>query len=141
MSKPSSKLRLGVSPLTGRVYAGKIKPSGREWYAGKVDVTEDFQRCVVLYCSDGAEFEADGMRFRAYCERIDGKRADTLSNIGKKQLINLLADLLFAYANKDTDAPHSFEIRTVNKVADLLLQEYQDDKYSKEFFRSLKIEE
>jgi hypothetical protein len=34
-------------------------------------VTEDFLRCVVLRCSESTEFEVDGMRFRANCERID----------------------------------------------------------------------
>jgi hypothetical protein len=34
-------------------------------------VTEDFLRCVVLRCSESTEFEVDGMRFRATCERID----------------------------------------------------------------------
>lgn len=35
------------------------------------NVTESFRRCVVLYCSESAEFEVDGMKFRATCERIE----------------------------------------------------------------------
>jgi hypothetical protein len=65
-----SQLRLGLSPLTQKVYAGQIKQNGYEWKQGKTDVTEDFVRCVVQYCSEEVEFEVDGMRFRATCERI-----------------------------------------------------------------------
>lgn len=64
-------MRLGMSPLTKRVYAGHIKANGYEWKEGKKDVTEDFKRCVVQYCSESVEFEVDGMKFKATCERID----------------------------------------------------------------------
>lgn len=64
-------LRLGSSPLTKRIYAGRIKKSGYEWAEGKQDVTEDFHRCVVIQCSESKEFEVDGMKFRATCERIE----------------------------------------------------------------------
>ena len=65
-----SQLRLAMSPITKVIYAGKIKPNGREW-ASKTNVTEDFLRCVVNRCSESTEFEVDGMKFRATCERID----------------------------------------------------------------------
>lgn len=66
-----SKIRLGMSPLTEHIYAGRLKKNGVEWQAGKQDVTEDFKRCVVLYCSESTEFEVDGMRFKAKCKRVE----------------------------------------------------------------------
>jgi hypothetical protein len=35
------------------------------------DVTEQFLRCVVRYCTEEVEFVVDGMRFKATCEMID----------------------------------------------------------------------
>lgn len=35
------------------------------------NVTEDFLRCVVWKCTEQIEFEIDGMKFRATCERIE----------------------------------------------------------------------
>lgn len=64
-------LRVAMSPLTRRIYAGKMKANGREWSGDKVDVTEDFLRCVVWRCSESTEFEVDGMKFRATCERVE----------------------------------------------------------------------
>lgn len=63
-------LRLGVSPVTKKVYAGKLDEYGIFEF-DRTDVTEDFKRCVVIYCSEVVEFEVDGMRFRATCERIE----------------------------------------------------------------------
>jgi hypothetical protein len=60
-----------MSPLTERIYVGKVKKNGIEWKEGKVDVTEDFLRCVVRKCSESTEFEVDGAKFRATCERIE----------------------------------------------------------------------
>ncbi|MFD0587751.1 hypothetical protein ACFQZE_07030 [Paenibacillus sp. GCM10027627] len=40
-------------------------------YTNQVDVTEDFCRCIVRYCSEEVEFVVDGMRFRVTCERIE----------------------------------------------------------------------
>lgn len=64
-------MRLGMSGITKRVYAGHIKQNGYEWKAGKQDVTEDFKKLIVQYCSESVEFEVNGMKFRATCERID----------------------------------------------------------------------
>jgi hypothetical protein len=65
-----NSLRIAMSPITKRVYAGRIKPNGYEWAGDKTDVTTDFLRCVVNHCSESTEFEVDGMKFRATCERI-----------------------------------------------------------------------
>lgn len=64
-------MRLDMSPVTKNVYAGKIKENGYEWEEGKKDVTEDFRRCVVHFCSESVEFEVDGMKFYATCERME----------------------------------------------------------------------
>lgn len=40
-------LHLGVGPLTGRVYVGKLLKDGLTWAAGKQDVTADFLAAVV----------------------------------------------------------------------------------------------
>ena len=64
-------MRLGYSQLTNNVYAGKIKSNGYEWEAGKKDVTTDFRRCVVQFCTESVEFEVDGIKFKATCERIE----------------------------------------------------------------------
>lgn len=64
-------MRLGMSSITKNVYVGKIKENGYEWEAGKQDITTDFKRCVVMYCSESVEFEVDGMKFKATCERIE----------------------------------------------------------------------
>lgn len=64
------QLRLGVSPLTKNIYVGKLDDNGYVWKGSKQDVTEDFLRCVVNYCTEEVEFVVDGMRFKATCERI-----------------------------------------------------------------------
>jgi len=63
------KLKLGLSQLTKKVYVSELANDGR--VQSKTDVTESFKACVVLFCSESVEFEADGMKFRATCERIE----------------------------------------------------------------------
>jgi hypothetical protein len=53
--------------------------------------------------------------------------------------VYLLADLLFAYKNKDADNPHPFEIEAVNNTVELLLEEYSGQKYTDGFFMSCKL--
>lgn len=69
----SNPIRLGLSPLTKNAYVARMKDNGRylEVTGNKTDVTTDFKRCVVNYCSEVVEFEVDGMKFKATCERID----------------------------------------------------------------------
>jgi hypothetical protein len=64
-------IRLAMSPITKEIYAGKIKSNGIEWSGQKTNVTTDFLRCVVMRFSESMEFEVDGMKFRATCERIE----------------------------------------------------------------------
>lgn len=62
-------IRLSLSPFTEEVYAGEnVNGSFND---NKANVTVDFRRLVVGYCSEVKEFEVDGMKFRATCERID----------------------------------------------------------------------
>lgn len=46
----------------------------------------------------------------------------------------LLADLLFAYVNKDDESPHTFELEAVKNAVDYLLKNYRGRKYTKDFF-------
>lgn len=68
-----NELKLAISPLTNNVYVAKMKPQGSGYVVtgNKTDLTQDFLRCVVRYCTEEVEFVVDGMRFRATCERID----------------------------------------------------------------------
>ena len=54
-------LRLGVSPLTKTVFAGRLNKKGNLW-VDKVDITEDFLRCCVDYFEPNTEntIMADG---------------------------------------------------------------------------------
>lgn len=65
------QLRLGISPITDQIYVGRIKENGYEWEKDKQNITEDFRRCLVNYCSESVVFEVDGLKFRATCEVID----------------------------------------------------------------------
>jgi hypothetical protein len=57
----------------------------------------------------------------------------------KKDDINqIIADLLFAYINKDEDNPHAFEVETVEKAVAYLEVEYNGETYNKEFFQRCK---
>jgi hypothetical protein len=62
----------------------------------------------------------------------------TQSGISQEKIIEAMADLLFAYMNKDEDFPHSFEVEAVSKAADILMKEYKGNQYSKEFFQKSK---
>ena len=52
----------------------------------------------------------------------------------KDRYLELLADMLFAYENKDEDCPHNFEVIAVKNSVNLLLKEYTGTKYSPKFF-------
>lgn len=39
--------RIATSPLTGRIFRGKVNPSGTSFTGTKEDVTSDVLRCVV----------------------------------------------------------------------------------------------
>jgi hypothetical protein len=54
----------------------------------------------------------------------------------KERASNLIADLLFAFINKDADCPHDFEIKAFEEAI-LYLQEHdQSSKYSPDLFRN-----
>jgi len=40
-------LRLGHSPITDRIYVGKLNKEGDQWTGQKKDVTNDFIDCVI----------------------------------------------------------------------------------------------
>lgn len=62
-------IRLGLNAykevLISKHVEGEMPPQTLQ------NVTEDFLRCVVWKCSEQIEFEVDGMRFKAACERIE----------------------------------------------------------------------
>ncbi|MEX3625387.1 DUF7446 family protein [Viridibacillus arvi] len=62
-------VRLVISTVTKNVYAGELDENGLFKF-NRADVTDDFKRCIVHYCSESVDFEIDGMKFRATCERI-----------------------------------------------------------------------
>jgi hypothetical protein len=68
-----SNLRLCMSPITKKIYAGKIKANGIEWAGNKTDVTDDFHRCIVLrYLEQGETvFEVDGLKFKIHVTDIE----------------------------------------------------------------------
>ncbi len=52
-------------------------------------------------------------------------------------LKELIADLVFAYENKDEECSHCFEIATLNKATAYLKANYEGYNYSKGFFNAL----
>lgn len=65
------------------------------------------------------------------CGKRDLNGKDNLN----QNTINMLADTLYCYINKDLDNPHGFEKDTIEEVAKFLLNNYSDEKYSKDFFK------
>jgi len=63
-------IRLGISVATKKAYVGELDKLGI-FKSGSIEVTEDFKRSVVYFCSESIEFEVDGMKFKATCERIE----------------------------------------------------------------------
>ena len=55
----------------------------------------------------------------------------------RKQLLKLLADMLFSYVNKDEDVPHGLEVEAVTKTCELLLKERADGTYGPRFYESV----
>jgi hypothetical protein len=45
MSKPTK--HIGVSPLTGRVFLGRVNKAGTAFLDGKEDITSDFMRALI----------------------------------------------------------------------------------------------
>jgi len=60
----------------------------------------------------------------------------------RKELINLLADLLYAYTNKDGETPHDFEVKAVRSTCRVLWREYDGGKYTDHYInRTLEMYE
>lgn len=78
----SKQLRVGCSPLTGNIYAGRLCVDGRTWRDGKQDVTieallavaqhvENFGKPVTLYDTTGS-----GPSYEIAVKRIEPPAAD-----------------------------------------------------------------
>lgn len=78
----SKQLRVGCSPLTGNIYAGRLCVDGRTWRDGKQDVTieallavaqhvENFGRPVTLYDTTGG-----GPSYEISVKRVEPPAAD-----------------------------------------------------------------
>jgi len=60
-----SNVRIGCSPLTSRIYAGKVNAKGM-WIGDKVDVTDDAVRSVaenLLKTNEKLQFTANGKQY------------------------------------------------------------------------------
>lgn len=60
-----SGIKIGCSPLTGKIYAGKVLKSGL-WASGKVDVTDEAVKSVaehLIIRDQRLEFDYNGKRF------------------------------------------------------------------------------
>lgn len=51
----ASAIRLGYSPLTERIYAGKMEADGHTMRDAKTDVTSDVLAAIKHYCPPGKE--------------------------------------------------------------------------------------
>ncbi len=52
---------IGVSPLTGRIFQGRVNKEGNAFVGEKKDVTGDVLRCVIEKAEfHGGEFEIEG---------------------------------------------------------------------------------
>jgi hypothetical protein len=40
-------MTIGVSPLTGTVYSGRVNLKTQMWVGEKTDITSDFLRCII----------------------------------------------------------------------------------------------
>jgi hypothetical protein len=57
-----SDLRLAISPITDKVYAGKIKKDGTFYQSNKTDVTNDFIGVVIARWNGYREVITDGSK-------------------------------------------------------------------------------
>lgn len=54
-------MTIGVSPLTGTVYSGRVDEKRQMWIGKKTDITSDFLRCVLEKADfHGGTFEIRG---------------------------------------------------------------------------------
>lgn len=56
-----SNLRIASSPLTGRIYCGKLNKAGNAFLDGKVDVTSDVMAALIEKAEyHGGAFDIEG---------------------------------------------------------------------------------
>ncbi|WP_318582894.1 hypothetical protein [Bacillus paranthracis] len=68
-NRNDSRIGMQVSSVfKDRVYVGELNKHGIFAF-DRIDITEDFKRCIVQYCKETVEFEIDGMKFKATCEK------------------------------------------------------------------------
>jgi len=67
-----SNVRIGCSPLTSRIYAGKVNAKGM-WIGDKADVTDDAVRSVaenLLKTDERFQFSTNGKRYELKVSEI-----------------------------------------------------------------------
>lgn len=68
-----STLKLGISPLTYKIYAGHVLKNGL-WGANKIDVTDIAVRCVaehLLFKEEKLVFEYEGIEYELKVEKVN----------------------------------------------------------------------
>jgi len=59
-----SKIRIGLSPITNTIFAGRLNKAGTMWKGEKYDVTDECVMTVVSYIKkDAVRYERDGKIF------------------------------------------------------------------------------
>lgn len=80
-------LKLGVSPLTKTVFAGRINKRGDMWVQ-KVDVTEQFLGCCMQYFQEGEvnTISADGKPIaKITLKRLDKEKSTSTEEEGDEK--------------------------------------------------------
>jgi len=69
-----SKIRIGVSPLTNKIFAGRLNKSETMWAGEKHDVTDECVMAVVQYIKgERVIYERDGKRFEMKEVEVSGE--------------------------------------------------------------------
>jgi hypothetical protein len=66
-------MTLGISPVTGIVYSGRVDPIKQMWIGKKTDVTNDFLRCVIeksIFHGGSFEISGGGEVYKVTVEKI-----------------------------------------------------------------------
>lgn len=69
-----SKIRIGCSPITGKIYAGSVSKTGL-WGKNKVDVTDDAINSVaqsLLHNNEKLQFKYEGEIYELSVSKIQG---------------------------------------------------------------------
>lgn len=66
-------MSIGVSPLTGTVYSGRVNAKGNLWVGKKTDITSDFLRCLIEKAIfHGGTFEIRGSEGSVHIVTVTG---------------------------------------------------------------------